>query len=246
MADNPVKTELYDALRSEVHIWYCDPLAIQNKSKLAAYESILSADEAEQYQRFHYEKDRHSYLVSHALLRSSLSKYSDAHASSWGFSRNAHGKPGLAAGSSMAELRFNLTHTERLSACVIALNKSCGIDAESTNRKNKLDAVAKRMFADEELRCLDESNIQHQFYYYWTLREAYVKAKGTGLSGSSKDFYFDLDINEMTADVHRLDGKQAEDEQWQFRLYEPSSEHVLALAYESDQPVRVKIAEFFP
>ena len=78
-----------------------------------------------------------------------------------------------------------------------------------------------------------------------------MKALGTGLSGSSKDFYFAVDLEEMSADIHRHDGQRPGDDDregkhWQFRLYQPSSEHVLAVAYESRQPVQVKLAELIP
>lgn len=251
MIENPSNTELLDNLRSEVHAWYCLPESISDETRLSRYRSILSAGEIERYHRFYFEKDKHSYLVSHALLRSVLSSYVGVAAPQLQFTNNEHGKPELLRSPGMPEINFNLTHADGLCACIITLDKACGIDAENIHRKNKLEAVARRMFADEELQLLDENNIQQQFYYYWTLREAYVKALGTGLSGSSKDFYFAVDLKDMTAGIHRHVGQRPGDDspeggQWQFRLYQPSSEHVLAVAYESRQPVQVKLAELIP
>lgn len=239
-------TRLIDELKTQVHVWYCDPREIQDASKLTAYESVLSAREVQQYRRFHYDKDRHSYLVSHALLRYSLSQYADVNASNWEFSRNEHGKPGLVSPPGMQGIHFNLTHTEGLSACVVTLEKPCGIDAENKNRNNKLAAVASRMFADEECRQLNENEIEQTFFYYWTLREAYVKALGAGLSGSSKEYYFDIDMDEMKAVVCHRNRQQAVDDHWWFRLYEPTAEHVLSVAFESDSPSEVKLRKLIP
>ena len=159
-------------LDNEVHIWFCRPETIQDEEKLSAYKSVLSRQEMEQYDRFHFERDKHSYLVSHALLRQALSKYADVSPSEWRFTCNAHGKPELVQDVEFPAINFNLTHTDGLCACVVTLDKACGIDAENIHRKNRLDAVAQRMFAEEELLMLAESsNIQYQFYDFWTLNE---------------------------------------------------------------------------
>jgi len=246
MTDSPVTTRLYDRLQSEVHVWYCRPSAILDQSKLSEYKSVLSEHEIEQYHRFHFEKDKHNYLVSHTLLRHSLTKYADVHASQWQFSRGEHGKPELESPSLVSNIRFNLTHTEGLSACVIALNRSCGIDAENIHRKNKLKAVARRLFAKEELALLDDTNINQQFYYFWTLREAYVKALGAGLAGSSKEFYFDIDKDDLSVMMHHKNNQNIDNENWHFRLYELTPEHVLAVGFESHENVQVLVTQFIP
>jgi 4'-phosphopantetheinyl transferase len=245
MIDSPVTTKLYDRLQSEVHVWFCLPLLIQDESKLSEYKSVLSIQEMERYHRFHFENDKHSYLVSHALLRHSLSKYADVPASDWQFSDNEHGKPELMS-SVVPDICFNLTHTDGLSACVIALNRNCGIDAENINRRNKLEAVAQRMFAEEELVLLDDKNIKQHFYHLWTLREAYVKALGTGLAGSSKEFYFDVDKNDLSVVMHHKNKQDVDDKNWHFRLYEPTLEHVLAVGFESFDDAQVFMAELIP
>ena len=240
-----MKSVLED-LNREVHVWYCNPRVIQDESKLMAYESVLSDQEVERYQRYYFDKDRHSYLVSHALLRHSLSRYVDVPASAWRFTKKEHGKPELILQAGMPAINFNLTHTDGLTACVVALDRACGIDAENINRKNRLQAVANRMFADEELKRLSKEDIQKNFFYYWTLREAYVKALGTGLSGSSKDFFFDIDEEGASAVVQHRDRQQLVDNSWLFRLFELTPEHVLTVACKSVDPVEVRLRELIP
>jgi len=241
----PVTTPLYNRLQTQVHVWFCQPSAVNDAQKLAEYKAVLSAPEFERYHRFHAEKDRHSYLVSHALLRYVLSKYAALPASHWQFVCGEHGKPALAS-SELPGLCFNLTHTDGLSACVISAGRRCGIDAENILRKNKLEAVARRMFTDEELAQLNEDNIETRFYSFWTLREAYVKALGTGLAGSSKDFYFDVAPDGSAAEIKHRSGASGDRQNWRFALYQPTSAHALAVGVESADEVQIVSTEFVP
>lgn len=244
MSENPVKSELFDSLKNEVHVWSCFPDSIRHEATLSAYRSVLSAEELQHYFRFNHDEDRHNYLVSHALLRNVLSNYADIEASFWQFSSGEHGKPDLVRETGVPGLTFNLTHTHGLSACVISLDRSVGIDAEHTRRKNKLDGIARRMFAEQELSTMSvSSDSQQTFYYLWTLREAYVKAIGTGLSGSSKKFYFELNLQDLDA-VLKANDAEVELEAYGFKLYTPTAEHVLAVAFESPQSVNIRHFEF--
>lgn len=245
MVDSPATTDLYDRLHTQAHVWFCLPSLIRDEQKLAEYKAVLSTQEIERYQRFRFDKDRHSYLVAHALLRYALSKYAALPASRWQFDIGEHGKPALQS-PVLPDLYFNLTHTEDLSACVISSGRRCGIDAENIQRKNKLIAVAGRMFAEEELAQLDEKDIDRQFYYFWTLREAYLKALGTGLAGSSKDFYFEVEPRELSVVMHRRNNLSGDIKSWQFGLYEPTPSHVLAVGVESSGDVQVVMNEFIP
>jgi 4'-phosphopantetheinyl transferase len=245
MTNNLAKTDLFDRLQTQVHAWFCFPESVQDETRLAEYRSVLSAQEVERYQRFNFDKDKHSYLVSHALLRHALSKYIDREESQWQFTSNEHGRPELLMQPGIPDIKFNLTHTDGLCACIITLGKACGIDAENIHRKNRLDAVARRMFADEELAQLDDGSLQQNFYYFWTLREAYVKALGTGLAGSSKEFYFDLNGDDLKAVLHHKKNQRSEAD-WQFGLYQPSNNHVLSVAVESPEPIQFQLAELVP
>ena len=99
-------------------------------------------------------------------------------------------------------------------------------------------AVAERMFAEAEvnvLRSCDDSNVQVSFFDYWTLREAYVKAIGTGLGGSSKDFYFTVDEQNQghrEARLHFVELEPKDKISWGFTLLSPSLEHVIAVSVE--------------
>ena len=238
-----------EVLETEVHVWSCSPDDIVDEEKIRFCRSILSAEELEKYHRFNFDKDRHSYLVTHALLRSALSSYVNIAASSWQFLIGKHGKPELVLIENQPAFTFNITHTEKLSACAISVNRLVGIDAEYIKKQNNLEAIARRMFAEKELLHLEASkNKQQDFYYLWTLREAYVKALGTGLSGSAEQFYFDISSDERSSVVKVIKNNVAHDviDGWHFNIYQSESEHVISLAYDSPQPLAVKLFDFFP
>lgn len=247
MSDNSIDNAQLKSLQSEMHVWFCNPESIQDEARLKTYLSVLSAQERERYSRFHFEKDKHTYLVSHALLRFALSKYADVSPAEWIFSVNDSGKPALIEQGDLPRLQFNLSHTDGLSTCIISLGTACGVDAEHIHRKNNINAVAQRMFADEELAVMEqEEHDPSLFYDFWTLREAYVKALGTGLAGSSKDYYFTKDKVKSAAAIHFRNPVQAEKPLWQFKIFQPTKMHRLAVAYQSSHSRWIEIQELVP
>ena len=230
--------DMLESLSREAHVWYCDPRAIIESERLAQYQAVLSEEERSQLNRFHFKNDQHNYLVSHALLRNALSKYADIHPEAWVFEAGAHGKPGLAPGLANAPLEFNLTHTDGMCACVITRDVVCGIDVEQQARNNTLLAIAQRMFAPAEVAALKntaDAALRPTFFRFWTLREAYLKALGSGLGGSSKAFHFEItdsgSSRYATASIRFDDSQLAGSaDAWQFEVFLHESDHVLATA----------------
>jgi 4'-phosphopantetheinyl transferase len=224
-------------LEHEAHVWLTVPEEITDAGKLTDYTSLLSANERERHQRFHFEKDRHSYLVSHALVRTVLSTYVDVDPADWQFSVGEQGRPEIAGPVAVPALRFNLTHTAGLTGCLVTLGADCGIDAELIGGRGNLLAIAERMFADAEMDALgklDGRAFMERFFTFWTLREAYCKALGTGLGFSKKDYGF-----EVQADgVVRLCFDTPIDDSnggWQFTVLRPAAEHIVAVAVRPDE-----------
>jgi 4'-phosphopantetheinyl transferase len=181
-------------LASVAHVWLLKTDTVTTPAQLADSAAILSPDETEICHRFRFEADRHLYLVSHAMLRQVLSAYTDIDPAAWRFSRNTHGRPEIASPVLALPLRFNLSHTRGLAACVVTRVVDCGVDVEEISMRRHAMGVAERMFASDEqqvLRTLDGQAFLERFFTYWTLREAYCKACGTGLANSGRHFWFE-------------------------------------------------------
>jgi 4'-phosphopantetheinyl transferase len=238
-----------EQLHDEVHIWTLCPESVREPERLAQFEKVLSAGELSRFRRFRVPRAAHRYLVSHAMLRGVLSRYAEITPHRWQFDYGPHGRPEI-ANPGAPPLRFNLTHTEGLTACVVSLGRSCGIDAERLSERHAPGRIARKMFSTEECRELDRlsghARLEY-FYERWTLREAYVKALGVGLSFPTRKLAFRIDAAgsigvSFAADVDDDDGR------WHFRLHRPTVEHVLAVALGRDgvnlPPMRIRDYRF--
>src|SRR5438105_4776822 len=136
-----------------VHVWYSLASKELEKDRAASYLELLTPEERERYHRFMQEKDRRQFLLGKVLVRTALSHYLSLAPERWLFTSNRFGKPVLANSPSQPALRFNLSHTEGLVACVIARDFDVGIDVENVGRSVNLD-IARRFFAPTEVAFL--------------------------------------------------------------------------------------------
>lgn len=178
----------------EVHLWLSRYDHIDDPRVLDTCRDMLTAEERAQTARFHFPDDRRRHLVTRALLRSTLSLYADADASAWRFVSNAYGRPALAQSHGDAcALSFNLSHTRHLIALAITRGVAIGVDVENhAAREAPLDIAGHFFSHDEaaELATIAPAQRQRRFYEYWTLKEAYIKARGMGLSLPLDKFTF--------------------------------------------------------
>jgi 4'-phosphopantetheinyl transferase len=180
------------ALEREIHVWLTRPADIADPTLQDRCCAILCEDELARMQRFRTDALKQLFLVSHALVRSSLSRYEDVAPEAWRFSAGPHGRPEIAHPITRPALRFNLSHTAGLAACVVCLEWDCGVDVERVGRVNNLEGVARRVFCERErddLDSLPSDDARHgRFTDYWTLKEAYIKARGLGFQLAPRRF----------------------------------------------------------
>lgn len=231
-------------------VWFTAVNSVSDPLILAEFLSLLSAEEQRQHQAFHFDTDRHLYLVAHALLRTSLSQYSEVQPASWTFSCGKFGRPEIDVSVPVNELiRFNLSHTSGLAACAIARDVDIGIDVECLDRRTSCESIASRFFSPtefEQLTKLPEAERQRRFLEYWTLKEAYIKACGMGLSMPLDSFCFYRDASGEWR-IRFTDGNDNPKE-WQFICLQPTTSHVMSIAIRLAQdPVHdVHVIEFVP
>ena len=220
----------------EVHVWLAWTRAIDEDTARERYLGLLDDEERERHGRFVFARDRHTFLVAHALVRETLSRYADVPPERWRFRANEYGRPSIAEPGEGARLRFNLSHTEGLAACAVTLDRELGVDVEYLDRRGETVALADRFFAPAEaraLRALAEGEQRGRFFAYWTLKEAYIKARGMGLAIPLADFAFTLAPPAAPA-IRFVDGFDDRPERWQFWQAWPTDVHRLALAVTRD------------
>ena len=205
-------------------------------AKLESYKALLSPDEHERMARFVFDRDRRAFLLTRALVRTTLSRYAQVAPADWRFITNVHGRPEILDRPDGApDLRFNISHTDGLIACAVTIGREVGVDVENIGR-HLLHDVAGRHFAPGEvsdLRALPEDEQQKAFFDYWTLKEAYIKARGMGLALPLDQFAFTLH-DEAPPSIRFAPGFDDDAARWQFRQLWPTATHRLALAVKRD------------
>jgi 4'-phosphopantetheinyl transferase len=213
--------------------------------KLESYKALLSKDEQDRMARLVFDRDRRAFLITRALVRTMLSRYAGVAPADWRFIANVHGRPEILDRPPGApDLRFNISHTDGLIACAVTIGREVGVDVEHINRHLTHD-VAGRFFAPNEvtdLRTLPDEDQRRVFFDYWTLKEAYIKARGFGLALPLGDFAFKLrppGPPEITFEPSLEDDPST----WQFMQDWPTPQHRLGLAVRregGDLPIRCK------
>jgi 4'-phosphopantetheinyl transferase len=180
-----------DPLR-DVHVWCTFFDEIRDETLLEEYERLLSADERERRSRFVFPRDRHRFLVTRALVRTVLSRYADVAPADWTFVVNTYGRPEIAPRHPRAGmLSFNVSHTHSLVVLGVGCGRALGVDTENVRARQAPLEIAERFFAPTEvaaLRALPEADQSRRFFEYWTLKEAYGKARSMGLSLPLREF----------------------------------------------------------
>ena len=234
----------------EIHVWYCTTCEPADADLIAQAHELLSGDERSRAARFFFDRDRHTYQVAHALVRTRLSAATGVAPTDWTFVTNKYGRPEVAGPVEHQSLRFNLSHTRGLVACALNWRRDVGVDVENLERiEGSLD-VARRFFAASEVADLSrvaECDRRRTFFDYWTLKESYIKARGMGLSLPLRQFAFDLAREDA---VSISFGPEIEDNpaHWEFHMGRPTAQHRLALAVRRPpgEQVRISIREVSP
>ncbi|MGA8762546.1 MAG: 4'-phosphopantetheinyl transferase superfamily protein [Candidatus Sulfotelmatobacter sp.] len=164
----------------EVHNWHWEPIC--SSSELTDLWKILAEDERERAQRFHFSKHRDEFVVNRARMRSLLAGYLEKSPEQLIFGYASHGKPFLRDGGG---LRFNLSHTHGRAALAVVHEREVGVDVEEIRPQCDARRIAERFFSVQErqsMQGLSGEALDRAFFRGWTRKEAYIKAKGEGLS----------------------------------------------------------------
>ncbi len=167
----------------EVHTWRAS--LDQPPSRVRGFLDTLAPEEKERAQRFHFQKDRDHFVVARGLVRTILALYLNLEPHQLGFRYNSYGKPCLVEEINSSNLRFNLSHSRGLALFAITRGRELGIDVEYIRPDVAEEGIAERFFSTREvamLRALPVNLQAEAFFNCWTRKEAYIKARGEGLS----------------------------------------------------------------
>jgi 4'-phosphopantetheinyl transferase len=227
-------------------------LALEGVSEvlLELWWAMLDDQERQRADRFRFRRDRDAFTAAHALARAMLSEATAAATISWRFVHGPYGKPEIAPGnfdhqlSGHRDLRFNISHTNGLAACAVTYGRDLGVDVEASDRAVELE-IADRYFAPEEIatiRSAAPDQRQSLLFRFWTLKEAFIKATGEGLSRPLDSFAFTLDPIRISFHPNRDDARRDDNPTcWQFAQCRPFPNRFLALAVRRPETAEISI-----
>lgn len=171
-------------------LWVAYPEDLETESAMQASMALLSEEERERRLSYRFERRRREYLANRMLARTALSHFYPLTPQEWRFKANAYGKP---APDPECGLRFNLSDAHGLAVCLVADGAEVGVDVEPYERGREVVEIAAEVFSAQEMEQLEalQSNERlERALQLWTLKEAYIKARGMGLSLPLKKFSF--------------------------------------------------------
>ena len=193
------------ALEDSTHVWAVrldDPTVDFDRES-----DLLSPDEQARAARFKFERDRRRYLVAHIALHDILRRYLPSEPSRVSFDIGANGKPRLPRALASRGVEFNLSHSNEMALLAVCDRREVGVDIEYVKEDFEFQEVAERFFTPREVAAMGglPASLQRQaFFKCWTSKEAFLKAKGIGLSGALDEVEISLSAAEqvcITADV---------------------------------------------
>jgi phosphopantetheinyl transferase len=216
--------------QSDVYIWFRGTAALDGEAVRSA-DQHLSAEERARRDRLHFDADRRDFTIAHDLLRRALSMYEDVPPTDWRFATDNYGKPSIDSNNpQLRALSFSLSHTRGCVACAITSSAPLGVDVQRTDQLQCVEEIADRYFSEKEAAWLRQCSGELRnirFAELWTLKEAFLKAVGVGLSGSLANISFRFEEHARI----EVSGPSAFDPlEWYFALFEPVYDVRLGIA----------------
>jgi 4'-phosphopantetheinyl transferase len=216
----------------EVHVWLAR-VGLPAKHILMLAD-ILSPEERQKAERFHFQVDRERHVVGRALVRITMGRLLDRRPDNFRFRYNKFGKPCLADDANERGLQFNVSHSGELILVALAANRRIGVDVERIREDLRIEGIAGRFFSSREQADLAAlpADLRHDaFFRCWSQKEAFIKARGEGLSLPLDSFDVTLRPTEPPALLEtRPDPVEAS--RWVIRGLDVGPGHTAALAVE--------------
>jgi 4'-phosphopantetheinyl transferase len=220
--------------KDDIHIWHaCLDTSIAEFRILSV---VLSPDEKQRAERFHFEIDRRRFIICRGILRSILGSYMGIEPDRLHFCYGEKGKPEISDQPSQAPIRFNASHSHGIAVFAFARCREIGIDVEMVRDIPDMVQIAKRFFSAGEfngLSSLPESKRKEAFFNCWTRKEAFIKAIGDGLTMPLDSFEVSLVPGEP-AELLKIHVDREESPRWCIQDIGLDPPHISAFAIEDD------------
>ena len=189
----------------------------------------LPVDERERFRRYRHPLTANQFLAGRLLIRGWLESVSGTPGAQWQLIEGERGRPAIAHPPS--PWSFNLAHSGGMVACALSLLPDVGVDLEDLNRRPMAPDLYRRYCSPREIAGIErqpEDGRMRRFLTYWTLKEAYLKARGLGIAVHLADVEFSID---GPRPLIKFSGSlEGTDPGWAFELFQPSPRCLLSVA----------------
>jgi len=234
MWDHPLKSN--EIKVGTVHIWRGRlSTGLQHLPQIAC---CLSTDEKKKAARFHQAKDEQRYLFSHSMLRMVLAKYLNCKSESIFYKQDFYGKPMLGFHNLKEDIYFNMSHSEDLVIVALSRDQDVGVDVEFIRKVKDAQGIVKSSFVIQEqihLFSLPSTEFINGFFLCWTLKEAFIKAIGKGLS-YPMNYFSVIDSRGNISGIGSLVITSGMAREWYQLSFIPQSSYVGAMVSSNRQP----------
>lgn len=217
----------------EAHLWAVSLDLVPERLK--HFQSILSPDERERASRFLSEIDVRRYMAARASLRRLLGPYVGIEPDRLRFAYDRFGKPGLSGESQATPVSFSVSHSGDLGLFGFVRSHRVGVDVERVRKDIDVENLAKNHFSPNEFQKLHALSGKRQleaFFCCWTRKEAYLKARGEGMSYGLGRFEVSIGTDEPVA-ILRADDDPEVSRRWTLEHLTPAPGYLGAVAVES-------------
>jgi 4'-phosphopantetheinyl transferase len=218
-----------------IHIWRTS-LDVPPE-RVAALRDTLAADEQARAERFRFPIDRTRSIVARGLLRAIIARYLDREPATIAFQYSPTGKPSLRDTTESGDFHFNVSHADGVALYAISRGRAVGVDIERVRADMANERIAARFFSPREvaaLRNLRPDLQSEAFFTCWTRKEAYVKARGVGITAGLDQFDVSLAPDEPAAILANRDASEAH-RPWSLYHLTPCPGYVGAVAAEGER-----------
>ncbi|RYE24598.1 MAG: 4'-phosphopantetheinyl transferase superfamily protein [Sphingobacteriaceae bacterium] len=223
-------TETYTSL-NPITVWRIPVFSfIPNLNEL---KLMLSFQEIEKINRYQHKNDRNQRIISKAVLRILLGRYTGINPKEIRFQADQNKK--LAVNNPFLKLNFNVSHSGDWVLIIIA-DVSVGIDVEQMDASFTWQNMLPLVFSRQEIDFIYHSTLPRQsFYELWTRKESLLKATGKGLTD---DIALIPALNGIHPNPETISGSA---ENWQINSFYVDENHMASITF---NPVKTAL-QFF-
>ena len=225
---------------SEVCAFVADAAAFgADRDRVAQALEWMTPDERARFDRFRHDADRHMFALGRSMARTLVGRALDVDPAGWAWREGPHGRPEIDRPGT--DLHFNLSHSAGLVICVLGRGRAIGVDVENLRRRAPDPAIVPRYCSPSEADDVRAhgDRWRDRFLTYWTLKEAYLKARGVGISLPLSDIAFTVNADGARIGFER--SLAGTDERWMFHLWQPGMQHLAAIAADTADGARPAI-----